>query len=161
LLDAVIITRSKSKARPDQYTQISLGSKILKLLLEEWASSSDEGLPGSASANFDDGDDGDWDDDDEGPGEANMLSDMLGLDLEELIVSEDFFTGLSQEELRNDPINNINVKVSATSTTDKLQTRADCVFCRATSPCLCSNRWLRMQQPHLPNSSTHRRVLHF
>ena len=61
-----IMTRSRARTTPDQYTTISAQLKIIKVLVEELLSgSSNRALDAGASAELDDDDedDGDWEDD--------------------------------------------------------------------------------------------------
>ena len=66
-----IMTRSRSKKQPDQYTFVSAQLKILKVLVDELLSSSGQRLDASAAAELEDDDDqdeedGDWEDDPNG-----------------------------------------------------------------------------------------------
>ncbi|KAK4494691.1 hypothetical protein PRZ48_014047 [Zasmidium cellare] len=61
-----IMTRSRAKQQPDQYTIVSAQLKIIKVLVEELlsASGTNRGLEAAAAAGDEDGDeDGDWEDD--------------------------------------------------------------------------------------------------
>lgn len=64
-----IMTRSRAKQQPDQYTVIPAQLKIIKVLVEELlnASGSTRNIDAAAAAELDDGDedDGDWEDDGE------------------------------------------------------------------------------------------------
>ncbi|KDN45921.1 ARM repeat-containing protein [Tilletiaria anomala UBC 951] len=106
-----IVTRSRAKQRPDKYTQVVIGSKIIKLLLEAWSHAGNDAY-GAGAANAADADDDDeWDDEDvREKGGGIELSDMLGFNLEDFDDTDDFVTGLTPEELKADPINNIDLK---------------------------------------------------
>ncbi len=106
----LIVTRSRAKTRPDRYSQVLLGAKILSLILEEWRSSGEASAQRADRSGDNDEDDDGWDDEDEGGDDNLLLSDALGLDLEELTMSDDPFTGLTAEELQHDPINQIDTK---------------------------------------------------
>jgi hypothetical protein len=61
-----IMTRSRAKQQPDQYTTVSAQLKIIKVLVEELPSASGTGaIDAAAAAELDDegSDDGDWEDD--------------------------------------------------------------------------------------------------
>ena len=61
-----IMTRSRAKETPDQYTSVSAQLKIIKVLVEELLSASgNRRLDAAAAADLDDDeeDDGDWEDD--------------------------------------------------------------------------------------------------
>ena len=61
-----IMTRSRTRQTPDQYTQISAQMKIIKVLIEELLSASGNRTLDPATAadlDDDDEDDGDWEDD--------------------------------------------------------------------------------------------------
>jgi len=61
-----IMTRSRARQQPDQYTSVSAQLKIIKVLVDELLSASgNRPLDAAAAAELDDGgsDDGDWEDD--------------------------------------------------------------------------------------------------
>ncbi|KAN0060291.1 hypothetical protein ACQY0O_007620 [Thecaphora frezii] len=87
----VIRTRSRAKTMPHQYIQVTLGVKLVKILIKEWTqatrgppSSSEEGIGASGARTPEtDDEDGEWDDDEPpeaagGGKDLAFLSDMLG-----------------------------------------------------------------------------------
>lgn len=121
-----IQTRSRSKARPEQYSMITFGQKMLKVLVHEVENASN-GAPGAGGSGAgakdhdddDDGDDEGWgsDDDDEGPSSTNkpntMLSDFLDSDLNDLsalVDGSDFGLEDGEEDLKEDEVWNMDFK---------------------------------------------------
>ncbi|KAG0175607.1 Importin 9 [Apophysomyces sp. BC1015] len=99
--NAGIVTRSKAKRNPDQYTAIPLQAKIIKLLVSDLGNN----LTGDQAPQEDvesvGEDDGDWEDADDdayGPGDFNLLSDILANIAEEDDDEE------NNPELKDDPI---------------------------------------------------------
>lgn len=113
----VIKTRSRAKTMPDQFTQVPLSAKIIKVLLGEYKEATD-GPPhnSGAGANSTDDDDGDqeWDDDeddfDADLDSKRFLSDLLGEDvddeLSQLVHKHD------QDKFGSDAIWNMPYRVS-------------------------------------------------
>ena len=95
-----------------------LGTKILKLLLEEWSHASDEGV--HAQAADDEEDDEGWDDEDDDAGaggrsKQGLLSEMIAFDESDFFddddaYTSDLFTGLTADELKHDHINTVQLK---------------------------------------------------
>lgn len=89
-----IKTRSRSKAQPEEFTRVTLGQKILKILVREYESASDGprevgrrgGDDGDDDDDGDDEDDDGWgsDSDDDNAKPKTMLSEFLDADLNDL-----------------------------------------------------------------------------
>lgn len=62
-----IMTRSRAKKQPDQYTSVSAQLKIIKVLVEELLSDSNGAMAGAKDDDSDDGtEDSDWEDEPDG-----------------------------------------------------------------------------------------------
>ncbi|KAI8640342.1 armadillo-type protein [Parasitella parasitica] len=105
--NAGIVTRSRSKRNPDQYTTISLPAKIIKLLVSDATNAyiSEQAPAEDAESVEDEG--GDWEDVDDGPfashNDINLLSEMLGN-------IEDNDDEENSPDLKNDPIYQTDIK---------------------------------------------------
>ncbi|CEP15960.1 hypothetical protein [Parasitella parasitica] len=105
--NAGIITRSRSKRNPDQYTAISLPAKIIKLLVSDATNAfmSEQAPAEDAESVEDDG--GDWEDVDDEPfasrDDINLLSELIG-NMEENDDEE------NNPDLKNDPIYQTDMK---------------------------------------------------
>ncbi|KAI8338795.1 armadillo-type protein [Choanephora cucurbitarum] len=107
--NAGIVTRSRSKRNPDQYTAISLPAKIVKLLVADATTAyMNEQAPIEDAESVDD-ETGDWEDVDDEPFSAriNLLSDMLA-QVNDNDDEED------NPELKNDPIYQTDMKAYLT-----------------------------------------------
>ncbi|KAI8975506.1 armadillo-type protein [Mycotypha africana] len=107
-----IVTRSRAKRNPDQYTAIPLPAKIIKLLVAELTNALQmDQAPAEDVESIQDDEDGDWEDVDEPPFSArndfNLLSEMLN-NLDENDDEED------NPDLKNDPIYQTDMKVYLT-----------------------------------------------
>ncbi|GAN01450.1 importin-9 [Mucor ambiguus] len=106
--NAGIVTRSRAKRNPDQYTAIPLPAKIIKLLVSDTTNAymSEQAPAEDAESVEDDG--GDWEDVDDEPfasrNDINLLSEMLG-NIEDNDDEED------NPDLKNDPIYQTDMKV--------------------------------------------------
>ncbi|KAI7889931.1 armadillo-type protein [Mucor mucedo] len=112
--NAGIVTRSRAKRNPDQYTAISLNSKIIKLLVSDLSNAFlTEGNPLVEDAESGDEEEGgDWEDVEDSDlfssrNNINLLSDMLG-QLDENDDEED------NPDLKNDPIYQTDMKAYLT-----------------------------------------------
>ncbi|PWN46726.1 ARM repeat-containing protein [Violaceomyces palustris] len=106
----VIRTRSKAKLKPHRYSSIPLGSKVLKLVLKEYASVGKETggrKEGTRTPQTDD-EDQDWDDEDQNYGaendtQVNYLSDIIGQgDLDSFLRGEEEEDELLQDDEMED-----------------------------------------------------------
>ena len=140
----IIRTRSRAKTMPHQYSSVPMFAKIVKVLLKEWSSASRAG-PGGAGGNREDGartpetddEDGEWDDEYEprggGQDDFAFLSDMLGPGGLDALQNDDDFGLEDDEDLKTDPVYNMDLKVS-----DSLFIRLHLTFALwdETKPCL-------------------------
>ncbi|KAL9938131.1 hypothetical protein V8E36_002754 [Tilletia maclaganii] len=120
----VIRTRSRAKTMPHKFTQIPISAKLLKILINEYSRAT-RGPPGGFGSGLGLGDgeraktpdtddeDGEWDDEDEPePVDKGMsfLSDMLGPGGIEGLDADDLLQGVEDEELKADPVYNMDMK---------------------------------------------------
>ncbi|KAG1592125.1 hypothetical protein G6F48_002850 [Rhizopus delemar] len=111
--NAGIVTRSRAKKNPDQYTAISVPAKIIKLLIADTTNNliADQTHIEDAESVGDDEDVGDWEDVEDDHfatrNDINLLSDMLA-NIEDNDDEED------NPELKNDPIYQTDMKVYLT-----------------------------------------------
>ncbi|KAK0530068.1 hypothetical protein OC835_004125 [Tilletia horrida] len=121
---SIIRTRSRAKTMPHQFTQIPISAKLLKILVNEYGRAT-RGPPGAASAGLglgegeraktpdSDDEDGEWDDEEEDvPADKGMmyLSDVLGAGGIEGLDMEDLLTGAEDEDLKADPVYQMDMK---------------------------------------------------
>ncbi|RKP07583.1 armadillo-type protein, partial [Thamnocephalis sphaerospora] len=108
--DERIVTRSRSRSNPDQYTMVPAPVKILKLLLAEMPSSDAARNDGGDAASDDE--DGDWEDLEEanllGQEQLGFLSGMLQAcdDVDDADDSAD------NPDIKNDPVYALDMKVA-------------------------------------------------
>ncbi|KAG0356145.1 hypothetical protein BG005_004912 [Podila minutissima] len=73
-----IVTRSRAKNTPDQYTITTVPVKIIRLLATDLTNKIEEEEDQAAESDYDDEDgEDDWEDEDDGKGKFSMMSDML------------------------------------------------------------------------------------
>ncbi|KAH8920893.1 ARM repeat-containing protein [Atractiella rhizophila] len=112
----VIMTRSRARQNPDQYTMIPFPIKCVKVLLHELQSAGDDAVITSknetvdSEINSDDGDD-DWEEEDDPTvkdSDLQLLSDFLS----GAVAGDDapFDTQESDQDLKDDPIYNVDVQ---------------------------------------------------
>ncbi|CAO1633788.1 unnamed protein product [Sympodiomycopsis kandeliae] len=104
----MIKTRSRSKVNPDQYSQISLGCKIVKILIQEYTTSSTKSHQ-EEEIDDDDDEEGWEEEDDETKG--GLLSEFLGDGFDGNV--DDLFTNESEEEemdLKDDDVWSLNLQ---------------------------------------------------
>ncbi|EST06744.1 Importin-beta, N-terminal domain protein [Kalmanozyma brasiliensis GHG001] len=114
----IIRTRSRAKTMPHQYSSVPMFAKIVKVLLKEWSSASRAGggaggaRDGARTPETDD-EDGEWDDEYEpnagGKDDFGFLSDLLGPGGLDALQNDDDF-GLEDEDLKSDPVYNMDLK---------------------------------------------------
>lgn len=119
----IIRTRSRAKTMPHQYSSVPMFAKIVKVLLKEWSSASQTAGAGAARNREDgartpdtDDEDGEWDDEYEpraaGQDDLAFLSDMLGPGGLDALQNEDDFSLDDDEDLKSDPVYQMDLKVS-------------------------------------------------
>lgn len=109
--NAGIVTRSRAKRNPDQYTAISLSAKIIKLLVSDLSNAFMSEQAPAEDAESADEEGGEWEDLDDdvfsSRNNINLLSDMLG-NLDDNDDEED------NPDLKNDPIYQTDMKTYLT-----------------------------------------------
>ncbi|VDB86276.1 unnamed protein product [Peniophora sp. CBMAI 1063] len=120
--DEVIMTRSRTKAAPVEFTRVPFPVKALKLLVHELQAGGEAAAAGLNAADLPDDDEGsDWEDDGASgaggenplrPDELAFLSDILGPKGAKFEDEDGDVFGLEveDEELRNDPIAQVDIQ---------------------------------------------------
>lgn len=110
----VIVTRSRAKQTPHEYSQIPFKLKALKLIINVLQLNGESATLGGTNVDFDgassNGDDDEWEDEGGGVAEAVLLSQALQFETD-----DQPGTGMEDEELANDPVMQIDLTKNTVS----------------------------------------------